>query len=171
MRTRAPIPRLKRKYEVDESYWLVRGFRHFVRQVPPALRIIALTVKWRRVPRPWELSFIDRMRELLRAGLTFDEILSAALPQLFGEDTSHVFRSWIGRKARQNPERFVRSVSGMFGASARSVIVSIDKLTDEANMFERKAPQEPPYQSLLEAIRKSDEAMMLAQRLESAEGP
>lgn len=148
---------------MDESYWLVRSFRTFVRQVPPTLRIIALTIKWRRVPNPWELSFIDRMRGLEKAGLTFDEILRSALPQLMGEDPSQVLRSWIGKKARTNPEQFARSMSKMFGASARSVLVSINKLADEESLLEKKVPQEPPYKSLLDAIRRADETAIIAQ--------
>jgi len=159
MKARPPIPRLKRKYEVDESYWLVQRSRGFFRDALFTLRRVALTIKWGRVPKKWELTFIDRMRELEKAGLTFNEILGATLPQIFGDDTSEVLRAWIGRKARTNPERFARSVSKMFGASARNVLGSVDSLTDETSLFRKKIPEDPPYKSLLDAIRKSDEEM------------
>jgi hypothetical protein len=154
---------MRRKYVADVSCWLVKCFRSFLRQVPPTLRIVALTVKWGRIPNPWELSFIDRMRELEKKGLAFHEVLSSTLPQLFGEDASEILSSWMGRKARCNPERFTRTISKMFGASARSVIVSIDRLSDEVSLLEKNTPKEPPIQSLLEAIRKAEEGMTVEQ--------
>ena len=154
---------MRRKYEIDESYWLVRRSRSFSRRALFTLRRAALALKWGRVPKIWELSFIDRMKELEETGLTFDEVLHSTLPQLFGEDPSQVLRFWIGRKARRNPERFARSVSEMFGSSARSVLGGIELLSVEMNLFEMSAPQEPPYQSLLEAIQRSDATMTVAQ--------
>lgn len=154
---------MRRKYVADGSHWLVKRFRSFLRQVPPTLRIVALTVKWGRIPNPWELSFIDRMRELEKKGLAFHEVLRSTLPQLFGEDASEILGSWMGRKARCNPERFSRTISKMFGASARSVIVSIDRLSDEVSLLEKNTPKEPPIQSLLEAIRKAEEGMTVEQ--------
>lgn len=127
------------------------------------LRRAALFFKWGRVPKVWELSFIDRMKELEETGLTFDEVIHSTLPQLLGEDPSQVLRFWIGRKARRNPERFTRSVSEMFGSSARSVFGGIELLSVEMNLFETNVPQEPPYQSLLDAIQRSDAAMTVAQ--------
>jgi hypothetical protein len=154
---------MRRKYEVDESYWLVRRSRSFPRRFLFALRRVALTFRWGRVPKTWELSFIDRMKELENVGLTFDEVLRSTLPQLFGEDPSHVLRFCIGRKARCNPERFARTISKMFGASARSFLGSIEMLANEKSMLEKKAPQEPPIQSLLEALQRIDAAVMVAQ--------
>jgi hypothetical protein len=127
----------------------------FSRRALFMLRRAALTFKWGRVPKVWELSFIDRMRELEKTGLTFDEILQSTLPQFLGEDPSQVLRSWIGRKAGCNPERFARSVSEMFGASARSVLSSIDVLVDEESLLEAKVPKEPPIQSLLVAMQRA----------------
>jgi len=167
MKARPPIPRFKRKYEIDESHWLVRRGRGFSHDALFSLRRVVLTLKWKRVPTLWEISFIDRMRELQKAGLTFDEILRATLPQIFGDDTSEVLRTWIGRKARTNPERFARSVSKMFGASARNVLGSVDSLTDEASLFAKRVPQEPAYKSLLDAINRSDEAMAIKQLSDS----
>jgi hypothetical protein len=159
VKTWPPRLKLRRKYEVDDSYWLVIRWRFFWYQVPPVLRKIAFTLKWRRIPKAWELSFIDRMIDLEKAGLTFDEILRATLPHLFGEDPSHVLRSWVGKRGRDNPERFARTISKMFGASAQGVLGSIDTLTDKESLLSEKVPQEPPYKSLVEAIQRADEAM------------
>ena len=163
--------KLRRKYEVDESYWLVRCSRSFAPRALFTLRRAALTFKWGRIPKLWELSFIDRMKELEEVGLTFDEVLRSVLPQLFGEDTSEVLRTWVGRKARCNPERFARSISTMFGASARSILRSIEKLVDEASMLEAKVPKEPPCQSLLDAIQRIDAGMTVAQPSKRRRGP
>jgi len=162
---------MRRKYVANVSYWLVKRFRSFLRQVPPTLRIVALTVKWGRIPNPWELSFIGRMRELEKKGLAFHEVLSSTLPQLFGEDTSEILSSWMGRKARCNPEQFTRTISKMFGASARSVIVSIDRFSDEVSLLEKNTPPEPPYRSILDAIRKAEEGMTVAQPSKPQERP
>jgi hypothetical protein len=51
----------------------------------------------------------------------------------------------------------------MFGASARSVIVSIDRLSDEVSLLEKNTPPEPPYKSILEAIRRAEEGMTVEQ--------
>jgi hypothetical protein len=155
--------KMRRKYEVDESYWLVLRFRSFSRRALFALRRTALTFKWGRVPKTWELSFIDRMRQLGRKGIGFNEILRSTLPRIFGEDTSHVLRTWVGRKARNNPERFARTVSKMFGASARNVLGSLYRLADEVKPLENRTPKEPPYQSFLEAIERSDAAIAAAE--------
>lgn len=171
MKTKPPLLKMRRKYEVDESYWLVRGSRSFSRRALFTLRRAVLTLKWGRVPKTWELLFIDRMRELERVGLTFEEVLQSTLPQFIGEDTSHVLRSWIGSRARCCPERFTRSISEMFGASARDVLGNIDMLADEASLLEKKAPEEPPYQSLLDAIQRIDAGMTVAQPIKSQRRP
>ena len=160
MTVRPPILRLRRKYEVDESYWLVKRGRKFFHIAHFTLRRTGLTFKWGRIPKVWEMSFIDRMREIERAGVSLDEVLRATLPQLFGDDTSEVLRSWIGKRARENPERFARSISKMFGASARNVLGSVDSLTDEVSLLSKKVPTVPPYQSLIDAIRRSDERIL-----------
>ena len=127
------------------------------------LRRVALTFKWGRIPKTWEMSFLDRMKELRKVGLTFDEVLRSTLPQFFGEDPSRILRFCIGRKARSNPERFARSVSKMFGASARSVLGSIEMLVNEKGLLEAKVPKEPPIQSLLVAMQRANARMMVAQ--------
>ena len=161
MTAHPPFLRMKRKYEVDESYWLVRRSRSFAGRLSFALRRAALTLRWGRVPKVWELSFIDRMRELGKKGVTFDRVLRKTLPELFGEDTSLVLRTWIGKKARNNPERFARAISKMFGASAHPVLGSIDRLTDDESLFQEEAPKDQPLQSLVEVIQKADAKMMV----------
>lgn len=58
-----------------------------------------------------------------------------------------------------------RSISStqMFGASVRSVLASMEMLSDEVSLLEMNAPREPPYQSLLEAIQRSDTGMTVVQ--------
>jgi hypothetical protein len=163
VKARPPLPKMRRRYEVDESYWLVRRSRSFPRRALFTLRRAALTLKWGRIPNTWELSFIDRMKELENVGLTFDEVLRSTLPQLFGDDPSHVLRFCIGRKARCNAELFTRTISKMFGSSARSVLSSMEMLSDEVSLLEKNTPREPPYQSLLDAIERSEENMTVAQ--------
>jgi hypothetical protein len=163
MNARPPFLKMKRKYEVDESYWLVRESRSTSRRALLTLRRAALSFRWGRVPRIWELSFVDNMRKIQRVGLTFDEVLRSTLPQIFGEDNSEVLRIWIGKKARRDPERFARNISKMFGASARNVLGSVDNLVDVESLFAKRVPREPPIQCLLDAIRRADAAMMAAQ--------
>jgi hypothetical protein len=155
--------KMRRKYEVDESYWLVRESRSTSRRVLLTLRRAALTFRWGRVPKIWELSFVDRMRKIQRVGLTFDEVLRSTLPQIFGEDNSEVLRVWVGKRARRDPERFARNISKMFGASARNVLGSVDSLADVASLLAKKVPREPPIQCLLDAIQRADAAMTVAQ--------
>ena len=157
--------------DVDELYWLVRRSRSFSRRALFALHRTALTFKWGRVPKVWELFFIDRMRELEKRGLPFDQVLRSTLPKLFGVDPSQVLRTWVGGKARRNPECFVRSVSEMFGASARHVLGSLDMLVDERGLLEAKVPKEPPVQSLLMAIQKANAGKAVAQPNEPQGSP
>ena len=156
MEPREAVSRLKRR-AADGSHWFERHLRSIARELPPTLRLIVVTLKWGRIPQTWELDFIVRMKELQKTGVRFDRVLKTVLPQLLGDDTSVILSSWIGNKATRSPERFVRSVSKMWGSSAHSVIVSINKLTGDPNLF-KTVPLEPPIQSLLEAIKKADEA-------------
>ncbi len=154
---------MKREYEIDESSWLVRNSRSFPHRACFTLRRVALTVKWGRIPNVWELSFIDRMRQLEKEGLPFNEVLCATLPKLIGVDTSHVLRTWVGRKARHNPEYFTRSISDMFGPSARSVLITLDISVDKQSLFEAKVPKVPPVQSLLVAMQRANTGIVVAQ--------
>jgi len=160
MEPREAVSRLKRR-AADGSHWFERHLRSIARELPPTLRLLVVTLKWGRIPQTWELDFIVRMKELQKTGVRFDQVLKTVLPQLFGDDTSVVLSSWIGEKATRSPERFVRSVSKMWGPSAHTVIVSINNLTGDPNLF-KKAQLEPAIQSLLEAIKKADEAALTA---------
>ncbi len=119
----------------------------------------------------WELSFIDRMRQLEKEGLPFNEVLRATLPKLIGADTSHVLRTWVGRRARHNPEYFTRSISDMFGPSARNVLISLDILVNKQSLLEAKIPKEPPVQSLLVAMQRASTGIMVAQSNRSPTRP
>jgi len=155
MKPQDSVPRLE-EHAADKSHRLVRRFRAFIRELPPTFHLMALTVKWGRVPHDWELDFIAKMKGLQKSGIRFERVVRIALPRLFGEE-SEVLTSWIGKYEASNPERFVRSISKMWGSSAHSVIISLDRLTDERSLFEKKV-SDPPYMSLLEAIQKSDAA-------------
>ena len=156
MKPQDRVPRLKSEDAVNTSKGFAGRLRSFLRELSPTLRLMALTIKWGRVPNDWELAFIAKMRGLQKSGIRFDRVLKITLPRLFGEE-SEILNSWVGEKAGRNPERFVRSVSKMWGPSAHSVIISLDRLTNDKGLFESKA-NDPPYKSLLEAIQKSDAA-------------
>ncbi len=115
--------------------------------------------------------FIDRMRELEKRGLPFNAVLRSTLPKLFGVDPSDVLRTWVGKKARRDPEYFVRSVSKMFGASARHVLGSLEMLVDERSLRAAKSPREPPVQALLVAIQKAEAGKTAAQPSKLRERP
>ena len=164
MKARSPV-RMKRKYEVDEGHPLVIRGRIIIKEALFDLRRALLTLKWRRVPKVWELRFIDKMRGLERRGLPFGDVLKATLPQLFGDDTSLVLRTWVGRKGRKNPEGFARAVSGMFGKSARNVLTSVERISSQENLLSAGLPEAPSYTSLVEAIQKADESAAILQEM------
>jgi len=207
---RSLLPKLRRKYEVNESDWLVIKGRallkwldtdgrsylriinsHVVATVRwanretlaarrsfwikwPALRAdilfslgrLRLTLKWRRVPRVWEILFIERMKAAERIGIPFNEILDETLPRVVGYDPSHVLKVWVGRRSRSDPETFVRSMAKIFGRSSKMVVLGVFDRLDEGKMLADKIPEEPKYMSLVEAINRADdrEAMIAEMR-------
>jgi len=127
LKTRLPkflVPR--RKYEVDESMLIVKigrarllpavnsvrrplapaerelvAFGHHVSAaVGVELRRIVLLIQWGRIPKPWELSFVSKMKEAESQGIPFPEVLQTDLPKVLGEGPSEVLLRWVGRKAR-----------------------------------------------------------------------
>jgi hypothetical protein len=44
----------------------------------------------------------------------------------------------------------------MFGKSSRSIIIGVERIADPVQMLEARRPVEPPYQSLVDAIRAAD---------------
>ena len=157
MKPRTPkIPKLRRKYEIDESQWIVRYWRPKLTRVGHGMWSIVLFVQWGRLPKSWEISFIAKMRGIEERGLTFDEVLRATLPSLVGEAPTEILRAWIGRKAWRKPDQFAKTMAKMFGTSSKSILTGVSELVDPDGMLEMKRPREPPYQSLIEAIQRSD---------------
>jgi len=154
LESRGTIPRLK-EYTVKTSHWLWVHFKSFAREIPPTLQLMGTVIKWGGVPEQWQLDFVTKMKELEKTGVSFSKFLRIALPQLFGEE-SEVLHTWIGRKASRSPKKFVKSVRKMWGPSAHSVVVSLNRIADEKNLFERKV-DEPAYKGMLEAIKKADD--------------
>ena len=148
--------KLRRKYEVDESKWLVRYWRPKLVRARNAALGLVLIAQWGRLPRSWELSFIANMKDIEAQGLTFDEVLRSTLPSLVGEAPTEILRAWIGRKAWRKPDRFAKTMAKMFGASSKSILTGISQLADPEGMLEMKRPRDPPYQSLIEAIQHSE---------------
>ncbi len=120
------------------------------------LRKMILIIQWRRMPKNWELSFVNRMKDLEARGVPFHEFLRDNLPFLFGEAPSEIFRAWIGKKSRIYPDQFARTVAKMFGSSAKSIITGLEELADPDRLTEIHKTEEPPYQSLIEAIARSE---------------
>lgn len=190
MRVRLPeflVPR--RKYEVNESMWLVKFGRPKVRLmmrvgIPLGLRIayggqragslaiqwammgaaglasqghkIVLFSQWRRMPKDWEVSFVNKMKFIESKGIAFPEVIHTYLPSIMGEAPAEVLLKWVGRKTRQQPRPFVKAVSKMFGKSAKPIIAGLENLADPDRMLQSRVPIDPPYKSLVEAIRAAD---------------
>jgi hypothetical protein len=166
----------RRKYEVDESKWLVKFGRARWKELKPlALRSakVALAtwkvlihqgqkvvwfVQWRRMPKAWELSFVSKMKSMEARGIAFQDVLRLHLPSLFGDDTAEVLLRWVGKKARTQPRRFAETATSMFGNSAKPIITSLERLADPDKMLEAKKEVDPPFQSLIEAIQRADNA-------------
>jgi len=164
----------RRKYEVDESKWLVRFGRTQWKALKPlayrAIRIgragakalhqggrkVVLFIQWRRMPKDWELSFVTKMRSMEALGIPFPEVLKTNLPSLFGEDTSLVLMRWVGRKSRIQPKHFVKSIEDMFGKSAKVIITTLEGQADPDKMLEVRVEAEPPFQSFIDAIQQAD---------------
>ena len=219
-RFRPLLPKLKRKYEVDESNWLVikgrailawldadegayvhgsqsrgkvivRGAylravslgRHayggavmtkgwfgahwpgFAGRTRFNLRRLGLTLRWRRVPATWEIRFIDRMKAAENMGVSFLDVLRDTLPAIMGIEGTRVLGYWAGKKSMVDPEAFVREMSRMFGKSSKYVVIGVFKTVDEGKILAGKTPEEPKYQSLVDAISKADEKKEMLQEM------
>ncbi len=213
---RSLLPKLRRKYEVDESSWLVikgrgllkwldtdgRAYLHsfeshsraflrwaggrayllgrrsfswavgevkatrlwlgvhwpvFTARARFGLRRIRLTFRWRRVPKVWEMAFIDRMKAAESMGIPFPEVLRDTLPRIMGVDGTRVLGYWTGKRSMLDPETFVRETAKLFGKSSRQVVMGVFDGLDEGKILAEKEPEEPRYQSLVDAINRADE--------------
>ena len=220
-RFRPLLPKLKRRYEVDESNWLVikgRAFlawldadgsavaggqrsrgrvvlrrawflavslgRHayrggavttkrwlgihwpgFATRARFNLRRMGMALRWRRVPGTWEMDFIDRMKAAESMGVPFLDVLRDTLPAIMGIEGTRVLGYWAGKKSMLDPEAFVREMSKMFGRSSKNVVMGVFKTVDEGKILARKAPEEPKFQSLVDAISKADENRAMLQEM------
>jgi len=137
--------KLRRKYEADDSYRIVRFLR-------PKIVKARIILQWRGFPKDYELSFAMKMDELGRQGIQFSEVLREVLPQIIGDDTSEILRRWVGRSARKSPIAFVKAVNRMFGGSGRSILTSIESLANGEKMG-KKVVEEPLFDYLTEKVR------------------
>jgi hypothetical protein len=135
----------------------VRGGKGAVSAVAIQGRNAVLFAQWRRMPKDWELSFVQKMKAMETLGIQFPEILRTYLPSVLGEVPSEVLLNWVGRQTRHQPKRFVNAVRKMFGKSSRSIIMGLEKAANPEEMLDAKKPVAPPYQSLVDAIRAADE--------------
>ncbi len=215
LKLRSKLPRLRRKYEVDESSWLVikgravqkwigskglqdaqggrssvwillkhayslahslavnlfrwagmgtRATQRWMKSHWPQfaagarfnLRRTRLTFRWRRVPKVWEMAFIDRMRAAEKRGVPFTEVLRNTLPSIMGIDGTRVLGYWTGKKSMLDPETFVRETAKLFGRSSKHVVMGVFDGLDEGKILVDNSPEEPKYQSLLDAINRAD---------------
>jgi hypothetical protein len=143
----------RRKYEVDESQQIVIFGRAKLRQAQAFMGQVFLIIQWRRRPKPWELSFVVKMKSIESRGISFSEVLRKCLPNLFGEAPSQVLYSWVGKKARTQPKHFAKEASKMFGGSAKSVLSSLEKTADADKLLNDKRPVEHPMQALFDSVR------------------
>jgi len=192
---RIRLPRfltLHRKYEVDETNWLVKvgrsrlpvylkigrtaltycqsagvalalqvrklgSLRH---TVGPALvrlgRKPVLLLQWGRIPNEWELSFVASMKSAEAKGVSFTEVLQTDLPLVLGEVPSDVLMRWVGKRARSQPKRFVKSINEMFGRSGKKIIIGLQDVLDPEKMIVDQTPREEKFQSLIDAIQQAD---------------
>ncbi len=135
-----------------KSHW-----PQFVAGARLGLRRTRLTFRWRRVPKVWEMAFIDRMKAAEGKGIAFWEVLGDTLPRIMGVGGTRVLGYWTGRKSMVDPETFVRETAKLFGKSSKQVVRGIMEGLDEGRLLVDKSPEEPKYQSLLEAINRADE--------------
>ena len=191
------IPRFlvpRRKYEVNESLWIVkfgrpklvlllRGSRRAIlylllagagfgmiivragmlanslwRGFSSLGRKTVLFCQWGRMPKEWEVSFVQKMKSAESQGVPFPEVLQTNLPLVLGEAPSDVLMRWVGRKARSQPRQFVDSVNEMFGKSGKRIIIGLRDTLDPGKMLEAKEPEEEKFQALIDAIQQADAA-------------
>jgi len=174
------VPR--RKYQVDESMLLVKIGR--TRLLPTArvaqkvssasgrklvmfgrgtsvslnrqFNETVLFLQWGRRPKPWELTFVMKMKWAESQGIPFTEVLQTNLPLVIGDAPSDVLLRWVGRKARRQPKHFVKTVEKMFGPSGKRIIAGLEYRLSPEEMLEAHEEPEEPFQALIDAIEKAD---------------
>jgi len=136
-----------------------RGGKAFAVSSAAQGRKMILVVQWRRMPKDWELSFVDKMKSMEAMGIQFPDVLRAYLPTVLGEAPSEVMLNWVGRQTRAQPKRFVNAARKMFGKSSKSIITGLERTANPEAMLEARKPVEAPYQSLVDAIRIADSGL------------
>jgi uncharacterized membrane protein len=221
---RSLLPKMERKYEVDESSWLVikgrallkwldtdgRAYLHsfeshgwalikwtcarayslgrhsvtwaeseakvtrrwlgvhwpvFAAHARFSLRRIGLTLRWRRVPEVWEMAFIDRMKAAEGMGISLPEVLRDTLPRIMGIEGTRVLGHWTGKRSMLDPETFVREMAKLFGRSSKQVVMAVFNGLDEGKILADRSPEEPKYQSLVDAINRADERKAMLEEM------
>jgi hypothetical protein len=138
------------------AFLLIHGGRRGLSSLAILGRKVVLFVEWRRMPKEWEVSFVNKMKSMEARGIQFPEVLKEYLPSIIGEGPSEVLLRWVGRQTRLQPKRFTNAVREMFGKSSKSIITGLERLSDPEKMIEDSRPVEPPYQSLVDAIKAAD---------------
>jgi len=118
----------------------------------PKYEKLHLIARFRGFPKSYEASFVLKMDRFEQEGIAFLEVLRDTTPKLFGEGPAEVLRRWIGSKARRNPVKFAKTISKMFGSSAKPVLDSLQALADDRAMLAAKVEEVPPVQYLLERM-------------------
>ena len=121
------------------------------------MRRTRLAFRWNRVPKVWEIAFIDRMNAAAEMGIPFWEILRETLPGIMGVDGTRALGYWTGKQSMLDPETFVLEMAKLFGKSSQQVVMGVFDSFDEGRMLADKVPEEPKIQSLVDAINLADE--------------
>jgi hypothetical protein len=137
--------------------WLGVHWPVFAARARFNLRRTGLTIKWRRVPKLWEMAFIDRMKVAESMGISLPEVLRNTLPRTMGIEGTRVLGYWTGKKSMLDPETFVREMAKLFGKSSKQVVMGVFDGLDEGKILADRSPEEPKYQSLVDAINRADE--------------
>jgi hypothetical protein len=119
------------------------------------LRKARIILAWRGMPTKHELSFVTKAKELEAKGLTFEEVIRATTPKVFGELPAQVLLYWIGKRARQRPMTFVKTLRRMFGKSSGPFLQALQSFMDADKLLEAKRPYVPANQYLVEAMIRS----------------
>jgi hypothetical protein len=140
--------KLRRKYEIDESHWLVVYARR-------QLRNLRLFSEWKGFPSSQEISFVARMNELEAQGFPFRKVIGITAPKVMGEGPGQVMLRWVGRKANQKPIAFVKALRKEFGRSSAQVLAKMERMVDVDYLEEAQKPYVPANEYLVEAMTRS----------------
>jgi hypothetical protein len=119
------------------------------------LRKAGIILAWRGVPTKYELSFVAKAKELEAKGLTFEEVIRATTLKVIGELPGQVLLYQIGKRARQRPVTFVKTLRRMFGKSSGPFLQALQSFMDAEKLLEAKRPYVPGNQYLVEAMIRS----------------